>query len=308
MLPTALRGPVDHFVIPAQSECVVDVLIERHEYDDFSSEKDYIVEPTEHFQAEYPLQMAFTLVDINEGCTCKVKLLNPFPTAMSIKQDAVIGKAEPINGKPAVIANQEDEAEKDSYSRVRRVKLISEEMPESMSATVSRSVSESENLEVPEHLVALHNKTAAGLSDSEKDRVAHLLCKFADSFSKDEWELGLTHLTSHAIKTEEAAPVKQAPRRVPLAFAADEKKAIEDLKAKGVIRESVSPWASPIVSVKKKDGGVRPCVDYRKVNELVKPDGFPLPRIQDCLDAVAGANLFSTFDLTSGYFQIPLLE
>ena len=54
----------DHFVIPAQSECVVDVLIERHEYDDFSSEKDFIVEPTE--QAEYPLQMASTLVDINE--------------------------------------------------------------------------------------------------------------------------------------------------------------------------------------------------------------------------------------------------
>ena len=51
---------VDHFVIPAQKECFVDVLIERHEYDDFSSEKDYIVEPTEHFQAEYPLQMAST--------------------------------------------------------------------------------------------------------------------------------------------------------------------------------------------------------------------------------------------------------
>ena len=50
----------DHFVIPGQSECVVDVLIEMHEYNNFSSEKDYIVEPTEHFQAEYPLQMAST--------------------------------------------------------------------------------------------------------------------------------------------------------------------------------------------------------------------------------------------------------
>ena len=102
-------------------------------------------------------------MDINEGCTCIVRLLNPFTTAMSIKQDAVIGKAELINGKLVVIANQEDEAEKESYTRVRRVKLISEEMSESMSATVSRSVSESENLEVPEHLVTLYNKTAAGL-------------------------------------------------------------------------------------------------------------------------------------------------
>ena len=60
--------------------------------------------------------------------------------------------------------------------------------------------------------------------------------------------------------------------------------------------------------VSKKNGGVRPCVDYRKVNQLVKPDNFPLPRIQDCLDAVAASQLFSTNDLTSGYFQIPLME
>ena len=58
----------------------------------------------------------------------------------------------------------------------------------------------------------------------------------------------------------------------------------------------------------KKNGGVRPCVDYRKVNELVKPDEFPLPRIQDCLDAVTGSKLFSTSGLTSGYFHIPLKE
>lgn len=58
--------------------------------------------------------------------------------------------------------------------------------------------------------------------------------------------------------------------------------------------------------VRKKDGGVRPCVDYRKINELVNPDGFPLPRVQDCLDAVAVSTLVSTFDLTSGFYQIPL--
>ena len=118
----------------------------------------------------------------------------------------------------------------------------------------------------------------------------------------------MTHLTAHPINTDDAEPVKQPPRRVPPAHAAAEKQAIKDLKAKGVIRPSFSPWASPIVLVRKKDGGVRPCVDYRKVNQLVKPDGFPLPRIQDCLDAVAGSTLFSTFDLTSGYYQIPLKE
>ena len=137
-------------------------------------------------------------------------------------------------------------------------------------------------------------------------QLASLLNKFGDSFLCGEWNLGLTLLAEHAIETGNAAPIKQHPRRVPLAHAEAEKQAIEDLKAKGVIRESTSPWASPIVLVAKKDGGVCPCVDYRRVNQLVKPDGLPLPRIQDCLDAVAGSSLFSTMDLTSGYFQIPI--
>ena len=112
----------DHFVIPAQTECVIDVYIERREYDDFSSEKEYVVEPTDHFQAEYPLQMASTLVDINRACTCKVRMLNPFPTAMSIKQDAVIGRAEPIEGIPIVITNEEDSSETENHVTVRRIK------------------------------------------------------------------------------------------------------------------------------------------------------------------------------------------
>lgn len=91
-----------------------------------------------------------------------------------------------------------------------------------------------------------------------------------------------------------------------MAYAEEEKKAIEDLLQKGVIQKSTSPWASPIVLVKKTSGAIRPCIDYRKLNATVKPDGFPIPRVQDCLDAVAGSTLFSSFDLTSRYFQIPL--
>lgn len=79
---------------------------------------------------------------------------------------------------------------------------------------------------------------------------------------------------------------------------------IEDIKEKDGIRNRVSPCASPIVLVAKQYGGVRHCVEY--LNELVKPDGFPLSLIHNCLDAMSGSSLFSTFDLTSEYFQIPL--
>ena len=75
----------DHSLIPAQSEAVIDVYVERRAHDDFPSESEYIVEHIEPFQEEYPLQMATTLVDINQECTCKVRLLNPFPTAIIYK-------------------------------------------------------------------------------------------------------------------------------------------------------------------------------------------------------------------------------
>ena len=295
----------DHFVIPPQSEAIVDVYIERQEYDDFSAEQDYIIEPTEHFRATYPLQMAPSLANMNESCTGKVRLLNPFPTAVSIKQDAVVGQAEPIEGSPKLIVKQEDEEEVDNYARARRISFqMKDSYPEA--DLMRQTVQSGFKGKVPDHLSDLYARATTNLTRAEKERVADLLVRFQDTFSRDEWDLGLTNLTEHAIPTGDSAPIRQPPRRVPLAHAEAEKQAVEDLKAKGVIRDSISPWASPIVLVAKKDGGVRPCVDYRKVNQLVKPEAFPLPRIQDCLDSVAGSSLFSTFDLTSGYFQIPV--
>ncbi len=75
-----------------------------------------------------------------------------------------------------------------------------------------------------------------------------------------------------------------------------------------IIRESCSPYASPIVLVKKKDGGLRMCVDYRQLNSKTRKDAFPLPHIEETLDALTGARWFSTLDLASGYNQVPVTE
>jgi hypothetical protein len=82
----------------------------------------------------------------------------------------------------------------------------------------------------------------------------------------------------------------------------------KDMLQNGLIEESQSPWSSPIVLVRKKDGTVRFCVDYIRLNAVTHKYAHPLPRIDECLDKLGGANIFSTMDLTSGYFQVELDE
>ena len=81
---------------------------------------------------------------------------------------------------------------------------------------------------------------------------------------------------------------------------------VKDMLEKGVIRPSASAWASPIVLVPKRDGSLRFCVDYRKVNSITKKDVYPLPRIDDILDTLSEARYFSTLDLASGFWQIEM--
>ena len=84
------------------------------------------------------------------------------------------------------------------------------------------------------------------------------------------------------------------------------RKLLNDMLDNGIIEPSTGPWAFPIVLVRKKDGGVRFCIDFRKLNQNTQKDAQPLPRIDETLDALDGACYFSTLDLASGYWQVEL--
>ena len=83
-------------------------------------------------------------------------------------------------------------------------------------------------------------------------------------------------------------------------------KEIEKLTNAGIARPSTSPWASPVVLVPKRDNGWRMCVDYRRLNYVTKFDCFPLPRLDEALDAFAGATVILSLDLAMAYHQVPV--
>lgn len=146
------------------------------------------------------------------------------------------------------------------------------------------------------------------LTEQEQASVKSLLHKYHSVFSAHDGDLGCTNLIVHDIPLLDDVPVRQRYRRIPPSEYEAVKAHINQLLESQVIRESSSPYASPIVLVRKKDGSLRLCVDYRLLNSKTRKDAFPLPRIEESLDALSGARWFSTIDLASGYNQVPVAE
>ena len=147
-----------------------------------------------------------------------------------------------------------------------------------------------------------------GLSPKDKIDAKRLLTKYKHVFAKSDSDLGCTNLITHEIPLLEEAPVRQPYRRIPPSQYEAVREHIKQLLDSQVIRESCSPYSSPIVLVAKKGGGLRMCVDYRQLNAKTRKDAYPLPRIEESLDALTGAKWFSTLDLASGYNQVPMAE
>ena len=160
--------------------------------------------------------------------------------------------------------------------------------------------------DLPLHLQELYLTTIeqTHLSSDVEKELKDVLLEFSDVFATSNTDLGYCNVLQHDIDTGGAAPIKQSPRRPPLAAASAEDEILDDMLQSGVIEPSNSPWASPVCLVKKRDGSYRFCVDYRRVNAVTKVDAYPVPDIQDALDNLRGAKWFLTMDLLSGYWQV----
>ena len=146
------------------------------------------------------------------------------------------------------------------------------------------------------------------LNSEQKENVEEMLTRMSHVFAKDSTDLGHTTEIVHEIRLTDNVPIKGACRRVPPGQMEEFRRAVSDLLEAGVIRESRSPYASPVVLVRKKDGGLRVCVDFRKLNAKTIKDAYPIPRITETLEALQGAKWFCSLDLQSGYLQVGVRE
>ena len=152
------------------------------------------------------------------------------------------------------------------------------------------------------------SETKKNLSTKEYQEVRDTMKTWESLFSDDDLTLGHTDAVKHRIKLKDDQPIKERYRRIPPGMLDELRQCLKQMLDAGVIRESHSPWASNIVPVRKKDGKLRVCIDYRELNKRTIKDAHAIPRIEDILDQLSGKKYFSVVDLKSGYWQVEVDE
>ena len=158
--------------------------------------------------------------------------------------------------------------------------------------------------ELPVHVTELWNKSCKHLDNDQPHKLSKVLTQYAYVFSIHDTDLGRFSAVKHSINTRDTNLIRQKMWRIPLGFENEEKVHPNSLLTASMIRPLSSAWASPPVLVRKKDGRVRFCIDYRALNETTVKDAFPLPNIEECSDTLEGTEFFSTSDMSSDYYQI----
>ena len=139
-----------------------------------------------------------------------------------------------------------------------------------------------------------------------KERAEQTMKDFEDIFMLEPLELERTNLVKHTIKVSNLVPFKEQYQRILPHQFEEVRKHLKEMEEIGAICRSSSPWASPIILVQKKNGSLRFCINLRKLNARTIKDAYSLPRIEESLDCLNGACIFSSLDLKSGYWQVEL--
>lgn len=146
------------------------------------------------------------------------------------------------------------------------------------------------------------------VNDADKAKLLKLLNKYRDCFATNLKELGSTNVTQMDIELNNKRPIVYRPYRLSHKERDQVRDMVGEMMEAGIIRESNSEYASPVILVRKKDGRMRMCIDYRMLNSVTVKEHYPMPVIEDEIARLSGQACFITLDLFSGYYQVPISE
>ena len=242
-----------------------------------------VVEPDIVMLASLGLEGADTLV--GNGSWTVIPISNPGLEPVYIQKDAVIGV---VHSSEAAVSAAWTSVEAECGA-LRMASGTSSESP--LSPGLEKLLGETDLVDPGDH-----------------KKLRELVEKYRNAWQVEGEPLGRTDKVQHPIDTGDAKPFKMPYRRLPLAKKTVVEEHVKTMLEQKVIIPSSSPWSSPVQMVTKKDGSIRFCIDYRKLNGVTKKNAYPLPRIDETLDSLGGNQWFCTLDLQSGYWQIAMRE
>ena len=139
-------------------------------------------------------------------------------------------------------------------------------------------------------------------------KAQRLLMEFHSVFSLELNEMGCTDTTEHVIEVTNSEPFRERFRRIALPMVEEVWQHIQEMLDGGAIHPSQFLWCNTVVLVRKKDGSLWFCIDFRKLNERMKKDAYPLPRMQEQMESMVEAHHFSCINLKSGFWQVKMAE
>ncbi|MEM7298817.1 MAG: reverse transcriptase family protein, partial [Bacteroidota bacterium] len=245
------------------------------------SNGEYVLETTDSFRHKYDSFVAASLFRSDQNSTVPCRILNVTPKPVKLWKGTKVGHISSL-----------------SIDQVASLNTIKK----------SEDIFDSYADEDPDDIVFNVNKIE--LSQEQQQKLQSILRDNVDIFANSlKCTDKLTSEVEHRIVVDkDATPIKSRPYKTDMEGRKEIKRQVEEMKKQGIIEESSSPWSSPVLLVKKKDGTKRFVIDFRKINAITKKDAFPIPNIDEILSSLNGSCYFSTVDLISGYWQIPMAK
>ena len=269
-----------------------------------SGQEDFVgvVEPRSKFSERYSAGALRTAVTVKDG-RIPVRVFNSLDKPLKVYRCSSIGDLHPL------VDEVDGLSDEGGMSEIYKVVRAAKENAEMELGARQCSVVFVKNSDVGSApLEEMFPISSDFVPEEEKRKHYKVLSTYADCILRGPWDLGSAKGAKHTIDTGSAQPIQVPPRRVPFHKREEMRRQVDEMLEAQIIEPSESPWSSPVVLVAKADGTQRFCVDYRALNKVTKRDLYPLPRCDDILESLAGAQWFSHLDLLRGYWQIDVAE